>query len=53
MTNDLLLVLTRFHREVMYPEMKRLLDETVQASERRLLDQMRRLRESLDQPEKE
>ena len=40
MTDDLLPVLTRFHREVMYPEMKRLVEATVEASERRLRDEM-------------
>jgi hypothetical protein len=35
--------LTRFHGEVLYPEMKRLVEETVKASERRLRDQIRAL----------
>jgi exonuclease VII large subunit len=40
---DLLPILARFHREVLLPDVKRVVGEAVEASERRLRDEMHAL----------
>lgn len=47
MTEDLLPVLAKFHREVLLPDVKRVVAEAVEASERRLRDEMQTLFDSL------
>jgi hypothetical protein len=46
-TEDLVPVLAKFHREVLLPDVKRVVAEAVEASERRLRDEMHRLFDSL------
>ena len=40
MSEDLVPLLSRFHREVLLPDVKRVVAEAVEASERRLRDEM-------------
>ena len=40
MAEDLVPVLAKFHREVLLPDVKRVVAEAVEASERRLRDEM-------------
>ena len=40
MTDDLLPILTRFHREVVLPDIKRIVGDAVEGAERRLRDEM-------------
>lgn len=42
MAEDLVPVLARFHREVLLPDVKRVVAEAVEASEKRLRDEMQR-----------
>ena len=47
MAEDLVPVLAKFHREVLLPDVKRVVAEAVEASERRLRDEMHTLFDSL------
>jgi hypothetical protein len=46
-TEDLAPVLAKFHREVLLPDVKRVVADAVEASERRLRDEMHSLFDSL------
>ena len=47
MAEDLVPVLARFHREVLLPDVKRVVAEAVEASEKRLRDEMHTLFDAL------
>jgi exonuclease VII large subunit len=49
MADDLIPILTRFHREVVLPDIQRIVSDSVEGAERRLRDEMQSLFDSIAQ----